>query len=110
MQLEDIQAVLAARAADAIVNFLFRTHRHYSSSAPSSPLRYEDHPEFNNYVDQVNESVKIFNFEYRSSEVLFFVDQQAYKDLLEDYNREKESEKEGEDEDLPSLQLEGETT
>ena len=37
-QLDVIQAQLAARAADVIVNFLFRAHRHYPIDGPARRL------------------------------------------------------------------------
>ena len=41
-----------------------------------------DHPTFDNYVDDANGPVRIFDLEYRASEVLFWVDRSAYRDLL----------------------------
>jgi hypothetical protein len=83
--MESVQALLAAQAADAIVGFLHRVHRQDRSILPGVPLRYEDNADFNAYVDEVNEIVKIFAFEYQPSEVLFSIDQQAYRDMLAEY-------------------------
>jgi hypothetical protein len=42
-------------------------------------------PYFNSYIDDANEQVQVFDLTYRASEVLFFVDQQAYRDILADH-------------------------
>jgi hypothetical protein len=83
--MESVQALLAAQAADAIVGFLHRVHRQDRATLPGVRLRYEDSADFNTYVDEVNEIVKIFELEYQPSEVLFSIDQQAYRDLLAGY-------------------------
>lgn len=80
--LDRIQAEFAARAADAIVCFLFKAYRSYRQ--PSEILRFEygDFEEFDNWIDEQNEIVRIFELEYRPSEVLFHVDRRAYHELM----------------------------
>ena len=85
-QLELTQALLVARSADTIVNFLFHVHREYGNSIPPPRLEYARHFEFNDYVDDTNDAVRIFEVEYRPSEVLFAVDQDAYRNYLASYN------------------------
>lgn len=80
--MDTVQAVLAAQAADAIVGFLYRVHRQERLTEVGARLEYDDHAEFNQYVDEVHEAVKIFGLEYKPSEVLFRVDQEAYRDAL----------------------------
>ncbi len=89
-QLESIQALLVARSADTVVNFLFRVHRGYPAEGPARGLAYTDHSAFNEYVDEANEAVRIFDLEYRPSEVLFQVDPQAYLDYLSSYEAESD--------------------
>lgn len=79
------QAILAAQAADTIIGFLHRVHRQDAVRETSSRLAYEDNQGFNDYVDYANEPAQIFHLEYKASEVLFTVDQEAYKDLLANY-------------------------
>lgn len=81
--MERVQALLAAQAADAIVGFLHRVHR--QERLPTSRLAFDDNDAFNTYVDEANSTVRIFELEYRPSEVLFSVDQQAYRDALSTY-------------------------
>ncbi len=83
--MESVQALLAARAADAIVGFLHRAHLQGRAALPGVRLEYDDNPRFNEYVDEANEVVRIFALEYRPSEVLFRIDEEAYRDLLAGY-------------------------
>lgn len=90
--MESVQALLAAQAADAIVGFLHSVHRHERAVVPGMRLGYDDNEVFNEvfnrYVDETNEVVQIFELEYRPSEVLFSVDQEAYRDLLAGFEPE----------------------
>lgn len=86
--MESVQALLVAQAADAIVGFLHRVHRQVRSALPRSRFEYDDNEDFNYYVDEANERVQIFDLMYRPSEVLFAVDQEAYRDLLAGFERD----------------------
>jgi len=92
--LEGVQAEFAARAADALVAFLYKSHRRYSGTAPVRLLEYQDNPKLNDYIDSNNETVAIFDLQYRPSEVLFSTDKQAYLDLLANYEEEMAAESE----------------
>ncbi|MHC1730265.1 MAG: abortive infection family protein [Syntrophobacteraceae bacterium] len=96
--LEGVQALLAAQAADAIIGFLYRVHRQdLSRPRRNLPLGYEDHPDFNDWIDDQSEPVQILAFPpYRPSEVLFSVDKEAYRDLLTEYTAEDEFEAQAE--------------
>jgi hypothetical protein len=83
--LESVQALLAAQAADAIVGFIHRVHRQERGPLPSPRLEYGANEDFNVYVDEANQQVRIFDLEYRPSEVLFAVDREAYRGLLTDF-------------------------
>lgn len=48
-------------------------------------LRYDDNLEFNDYIDENNDQVQIFKLTYQPSEVLFNVDQDAYRSILSEY-------------------------
>ena len=93
--LESIQARFVAGAADAVVNLLFKAHKSYASENPSRRLQYEDSVDFNQYVDENNDPVKIFSLTYPPSEVLFNIDQQAYRDVLADYEQQRQEEEGG---------------
>lgn len=81
LPLEAVQAEMVARAADAVVCFLFRVHKGYSDIEAPPTLQLGDHPEFNAYLDE-NNSVEIEGLPFQASEVLFTLDQEAYRDLL----------------------------
>lgn len=91
--MEGVHALLVAQAADAIIGFLYRVHRQDLSRPKTVLLEYGDHPDFNNWLDEQCEPVRILSLPpYRPSDVLFNVDQEAYRDLLTDYEGEDEIE------------------
>ena len=95
--MEGVQALLAAQAADAIIGFLHRVHRQDVSRPRSVRLQYKDNPELNEWIDQQNPPIQILALPaYKPSEVLFFVDEEAYRDLLANYKSETEDEHEPE--------------
>lgn len=84
--MDGIHAILAAQTADAIVGFLYRVHCTDRSRPIVPRLEFDDNPEFNEWIDQENDPVRIFSLPaYRPSEVLFSVDQEAYRDLLDEH-------------------------
>lgn len=85
--MESVQALLAAQAADAIVGFLHRVHSQDRATL-GVRMAFPGSEEFNNYVDEANQAVRIFELEYRPSEVLFSVDREAYRDLLSGFEPE----------------------
>lgn len=90
--MEGIQALLVAQAADTIIGFLYRVHRQDLTRPKMGQLEYDDNLDFNEWIDEQNEKVHIFTFEYMPSEVLFDIDQEAYLDLLTDYKAQNETE------------------
>lgn len=84
--MEGVQAMLAAQAADAIVGFLYRVHRQHLSKPSIVLLAYDNNPDFNEWIDDQCDPVQILSLPpYQPSEVLFSVDQEAYRDLLANY-------------------------
>lgn len=88
--LESVQAELVARAADAVVSFLFKVHRNYAIP-PERPKRIEfaENTDFNELVDESHEAVHIFELDYRPSEVLYNVDYEAYVEKLASFASEQ---------------------
>ena len=74
--LHEIHARLVAQSADAIVHFLYMAHIQYEGSSRRQ-LRYADNPEFNEFVDDQNAGVSIFDSLYPPSQVLFEIDKSA---------------------------------
>lgn len=87
--MEQVQAILTAQTADAIVGFLFRTHRQSGLRRAAPRLEYDDNPDFNQYVDELHPVVRIFALEYQPSEVLFSTDPEAYRDTLADFDAQE---------------------
>lgn len=93
-QLETVQAELAARAADTIVHFLFSVHIAYPSTKTTDPLKMEDYPEFNEYIDQAHPQIDVLTSSFTPSEVLFALDPKAYQDALTAFKNEASEEQE----------------
>jgi hypothetical protein len=86
--MEWVQALLAAEAADTIVGFLHRVHRQDRTPAPSPRTLYEDNPDFNEAVDEAHEPVRIYDAEFRPSEVLFQMEPESYRVYLAEFETE----------------------
>jgi hypothetical protein len=86
--MESVQALLAAEAADTIVGFLHRVHRQDRTPPPSSGALYDDNPEFNDSVDEAHGMVRIFEVEFRPSQVLFQMEPESYRVYLADFGAE----------------------
>jgi hypothetical protein len=91
-QLESVQALLVARSSDAIVNFLFRVHRNYQTAESIRPRTYDDQAEFNQYVDELHEPVRIFNEEFEPSKILFEMAPEPYRIYLAGFQLEQQEE------------------
>lgn len=88
---EAIQALLVAQSADAIVHFLYHVHLNYHRDLTATRLTYPQHLDFNDFVDDLHGIVKIFNGEYRPSEILFEIDEPAYRAGLTDFLSQQEA-------------------
>lgn len=89
--MEWVQALLAAEAADTIVGFLHRVHRQDRTPAPSPRALYEDNQDFNESVDDAHEPVRIFDVEFRPSEVLFQMEPESYRVYLAEFETASDS-------------------
>ncbi len=75
------------QAADAIIGFLYRVHRQDLTRPRSVSMAYDDHTEFNDWIDEQSEPVQILSLHpYQPSDLLFNVDLEAYRDLLAEYD------------------------
>ena len=84
--MEATQALLAAETSDAIVGFLYRVHRQDRQQSDNSILEYEDNSEFNEHIDEIHELVRVFEVEFKPSEILYRMDSEAYRVYLTEYN------------------------
>jgi hypothetical protein len=93
-----IQAEFAARAADAIVSFLYRCHRQFSG-LETRHLVYDEYPALNEYIDETHEPVRIFQYEFAPSRVLYATDREAYREqVMEDLRNAVQDEAEQQEE------------
>lgn len=90
--LEAVQALLAAEAADAIVGFLHRVHLQDRTPPPSPRTEYERNGAFNDYVDEEHGAIRIFDAEFRPSEVLYRLEPETYRICLAEYEPEAPAE------------------
>lgn len=79
------QATLAAQAADTIASFLYRTHRDALAEAPADRVYYEDHQDFNKWLDDELDPILIGRETLSPSRVLYHTAINAYKAALTDY-------------------------
>lgn len=90
--IDTAQALLVAQAADTIVHFLYSVHLDYRSDLVDARLVYNHHSEFNNYVDDLHGIIQIFEGTYSPSEVLFEMDNEAYRAGLAEYQSLQQTE------------------
>lgn len=88
--MESAQALLAAEAADTIVGFLHRVHRQDRTPAPSPRALYDESPDFNESVDEAHGMIRIYDVEFRPSEVLFQMEPESYRVYLAEFDGEAE--------------------
>jgi hypothetical protein len=92
-QMESVQALMAAEAADTIVGFLHRVHKQDRASPNSLNLprkQYDDNPEFNESIDEAYGTVRIYDIEFRPSEILFQMEPESYRVYLAEFDAEAE--------------------
>jgi abortive infection Abi-like protein len=89
--LETIQAILAAETADAIVGFLYRVHRQDRPQSTHSLPEYEGAPDFNQYIDELHEKVRIFEEEFIPSKILFELARTPYLLYMGEFKSESQT-------------------
>jgi hypothetical protein len=86
--MESVQALLAAEAADTIVGFLHRVHRQGRTPPPSPRAIFDNNGAFNDSVDEEHGMIRIFEAEFRPSEVLFLMEPETYRVYLAEFDSE----------------------
>lgn len=84
--LEWIQAWMAAETADTIVSFLYRLHRQDRTPTTSAETSYDEHPDFNESIDESHGMLRILDAEFRPSEVLFQMEPETYRIHLAEFD------------------------
>lgn len=86
--LDSRYAEILARATDAVVGLLFRTHLRSAHHDPLSRFRYGDHPDFDEYIDSDYGPFEVLDVPLIASEALFRTDFNAYRAALVQYKQE----------------------
>ena len=86
--MEITHAMLAAQSADTIISFLYDIHaleRTPKVGRDSAPTRNSD---FETFVDDLHDAMRIFDSEFLPSEVLFQMEPDSYRIFLAEFIRE----------------------
>jgi hypothetical protein len=62
---------------------------------------YEDNPRFNDSVDEAHDMIRIFEVDFRPSEVLYQMEPETYRVYLAEFDAEAESQDAGSAEGTP---------
>ncbi len=89
--MEGVQALLAAEAADTIIGFFHRVHRQDRTPLPTPRTLFDDSAEFNDSIDEVHGMIRIYEAEFRPSEVLFRMEPETYRVYLAEFKTESEN-------------------
>ncbi len=89
--MEAAQALLAAKAADTIVGFLYHVHRQRYAIQPVPEQTYKDHNDFNESLDEAFGPFKIHDMEFRPSEVLHNLEPDTYRIYLAEFEDSDDS-------------------
>lgn len=92
--IDRLQAIFAARAADSVIHFLYSAHKEYPKILGTTRLHYSDNENFNAFIDDIHGSFEVLAGTYLASEVLYYVDQEAYRAGLMEYEEQAEQESE----------------
>lgn len=84
-QLESVQALLAAEAADAVVGFLHRVHFQDIARPKAAPKDAIRDPEFDEVLNDEVGSVSIRDATFPPSDVLFAMEPDTYRIYLNEY-------------------------
>jgi hypothetical protein len=84
-------AEILARATDAVVGLLFKTHLSALGKAPLARLRYGDHKDFDEWIDSEHGPFEVLDAPLIASEALFRTDSNAYRAALIIFRQEQEA-------------------
>ena len=82
-------AEILARATDAVIGLLFKTHLSSAKRDPLARFRYGDHPDFDESIDEDFGPFGVLEAEILASEALFLTDFNAYRAALVQYRQEQ---------------------
>lgn len=83
-------AEILARATDAVVGILFKTHLNGSAKAVLARSRYGDHKDFDEWIDNDFGPFEVIDTPLVASEALFKTDNNAYRAALAVFQQEQD--------------------
>lgn len=89
--MESVQALLAAEAADTIVGFFHRVHRQDRTPTVTPRALFAESSAFNESIDDLHGMIRIYEAEFRPSEVLFQMEPETYRVYLAEFKTESEN-------------------
>ena len=87
--LDSRYAEILARSTDAVVGLLFRTHLRSARRDPLARFSYEEHGDFNEYIDGDHGPFEVLDIPLIASEALYRTDFQAYRVALIQFQQEQ---------------------
>lgn len=84
-------AEILARATDAVVGLLFKTHLVSARRDPLSRFRYGDHADFDEFIDNDYGPFEVLEVPLIASETLFRTDFEAYRAALVQFKQGQEA-------------------
>ncbi len=85
-------AEILARATDAVVGILFKTHLRLAERNPPERFRYGEYTDFNDFIDNRFGPFEILEVQLTASEALFRTDHPAYREALIQFKQDQEAE------------------
>jgi hypothetical protein len=85
-------AEILARATDAVVGLLFKTHLRLAERDPLARFRYGEHAEFDDFIDNGFGPFEVLEVQLAASEALFRTDFLAYRAALIQFKQDQEAE------------------
>lgn len=76
------EALYVANIALSIGVLFYSRHRMRGNVSNNKRLKYEDYPEFNNYLDEAQDDITVAGISLIPSDVLFNTDHKAYREAL----------------------------
>lgn len=89
-------AEIVARATDAVVGLMFKTHMGGANNDPLTRFRYGDHQDFDEWVDDEFDPYVVLETPLIASEALFKTDLNAYRAALVQFRQDQQNEAAGE--------------
>lgn len=84
-------AEILARATDAVVGLLFKTHLGSARRDPLARFRYGEHADFDEFIDSTFGPLDVLEVQLTASEALYRTDFQAYRAALVQFKQDQEN-------------------